>query len=414
MANRTPAVFRLHETTTALSESGSSEIAAWAADMESVSSLPLYRDNRVELLIDGPATDERMLECISAAQKHIFLETYIFADDEVGRQFASLLKEKSRTGVAVGIIYDSVGSIRSDGAFFDDMNRAGISVIEFNDVSPLRGNLLKLNNRTHRKLLIVDGRIAFTGGINLSKTYSSSSRAESRKDLLLEGWRDTQVAITGPAVEGFLRDFSARWQRISGERLNSVGHFAAAEAGGDTVAILTATGGDDRKSAIIDGYKAAILRAKKRIWITQAYFAPARAFISFLRKAAKRGVDVRLIVPGITDSPVVRHASRSWYGTLLRKGVRIYESTDALLHAKTAVIDGVWSTVGTSNLDYRSFLHNDEINAVILGRGFARQMEAQFETDMANCEAVDLASWKRRPMLHRIVERLSRSVEYWL
>lgn len=413
--NRAQTAFRLQDAIKApLPKSGAAEVATWAAEMESLSSLPLYRNNHVELLIDGPATYKRMLECIAAARQRIYLETYIFADDEIGRQFASLLKGKSREGVNVGIIYDSFGSIRSDGTFFDDMKLAGIRIIEFNNVSPIRGNLLKLNNRAHRKLLIVDSRVAFTGGINLSRTYSSSSGAASRKDPLLEGWRDTQVAVTGPAVEGFLRDFTGRWHRLSGETLETMEHPVNSQAGSETIAILTATGGDNRKSPIINAYKAAIRRAKERVWITQAYFAPARGFVSLLRKAAKRGVDVRIIVPGISDSPIVRHASRSWYGKLLRKRIRIYESANALLHAKTAVIDGVWSTVGTSNLDCRSFLHNDEINAVILGRGFARKMEAQFEKDMANCVAIDLDMWKRRPVIDRIVERLSRSLEYWL
>ena len=417
MADQTSTVCRLTDAVKTPAHSAAVEVATWAAGTAQFSNLPLYRNNHVELLIDGPATYKRMLECISAAREHVYLETYIFADDEVGRQFATLLKEKSRAGVTVGIIYDSIGSIRSDGDFFDDMKLEGIRVIEFNDVSPGRGNLMKLNNRAHRKLLIVDSRIAFTGGINLSRTYSSSSSASPRKNLLMEGWRDTQIAVTGPAVEGFLLDFSDRWHRLCGERLRTMEHQTTdprAQPGSEAVAILTATGGDDRKSAIIDAYKAAIRRAKERVWITQAYFAPARGFVALLRKAARRGVDVRIIVPGISDSPIVRHASRSWYGKLLRKGVRIYECTNALLHAKTAVIDGIWSTVGTSNLDYRSFLHNDEINAVILGRGFARRMEAQFEQDIANSVAIDLRAWKRRPPLDKVIERLSRSFEYWL
>jgi cardiolipin synthase len=419
MADQTSTVSRLNDAIETPANSGAVEVTTWAAEIARFSTLPLYRNNHVELLIDGPATYKRMLECIGAARQQVYLETYIFADDEIGRQFASLLKEKSRAGVTVGIIYDSIGSIRADGHFFDDMKREGIRVIEFNDVSPGSGNLLKLNNRAHRKLLIVDSRIAFTGGINLSSTYSSSSNAASGRNLLLEGWRDTQIAVTGPVVEGFLRDFSDRWHRLSGQRLRSKEHQsmdrrANSQQGNETVAILTATGGDDRKSAIISAYKAAIRRARERVWITQAYFAPARGFVSLLRKAARRGVDVRIIVPGVSDSPIVRHASRSWYGKLLRKQVRIYECTNALLHAKTAVIDGIWSTVGTSNLDYRSFLHNDEINAVILGRGFARRMEAQFEEDIANSVAIDLETWKRRPFLDKIVERFSRSLEYWL
>jgi cardiolipin synthase len=419
MADQTSTVSRLNDAIQMPANSGVGEVTTWIAEIARFSHLPLYRNNHVELLIDGPATYKRMLQCISNARQQVYLETYIFADDEIGRQFASLLKEKSRAGVTVGIIYDSIGSIRSDGDFFDDMKREGIRVIEFNDVSPGRGSLLRLNNRAHRKLLVVDNRIAFTGGINLSSTYSSSSNAASRRNLLLEGWRDTQIAVTGPAVEGFMRDFSDRWHRLSGQRLRgkecqSMDRRGNSQQGNETVAILTATGGDDTKSAIINAYKAAIRRARERVWITQAYFAPARGFVSLLRRAARRGVDVRLIVPGVSDSPIVRHASRSWYGSLLRKRVRIYECTNALLHAKTAVIDGIWSTVGTSNLDYRSFLHNDEINAVILGRGFARRMEAQFEDDIANSMSIDLETWKRRPFLDRIVERFSRSLEYWL
>jgi cardiolipin synthase A/B len=391
------------------------DFGKWGNELESFSSpRPLYRNNHVDLLIDGPATYRKMLDSIRAARELVYLETYIFSDDEVGRRFASALKERRERGLTIAIIYDSVGSIGSDGTFFDDLERAGIRVVQYNSINPLRGKLSKLNNRGHRKLLVVDNRIAFTGGINLSETYTSSSSAGGRHDPLRNGWRDTQIAVTGPAVDGFLRAFVDRWSRITGECLPCVEPQKAGGAGGETVAIVTATGGQGRGSAIVGAYEAAIRSARKRVWITQAYFAPARGFVSELRKAAKRGVDVRIIVPGITDSPLVRHASRSWYGTLLKKQVRIYESAHALLHAKTAVIDGIWSTVGTSNLDYRSFLHNDEINAVILGRRFGRRMEEQFTKDIEHCRPVDLHNWRRRPFLDKLIERVSRAVEYWL
>jgi cardiolipin synthase A/B len=387
----------------------------WENDLESfVSHRRLYRDNRVELLIDGPATYRKMLDSIREARKLVYLETYIFADDGVGRTFASALEEAKERGVTVAIIYDSVGSIGSDGVFFDELERAGIRIVQYNSINPLRGKLSKLNNRGHRKLLVVDSRIAFTGGINLSETYSSSSSAGGRHDPLRNGWRDTQVAVTGPAVGGFLQTFVNRWSRITGECLPRPEPRKTSGAGRETVGIVTATGGQGRRSAIVGAYEAAIRSARRRVWITQAYFAPARGFVNELRRAAKRGVDVRIIVPGITDSPLVRHASRSWYGTLLKKQVRIYESAHVLLHAKTAVIDGIWSTVGTSNLDYRSFLHNDEINAVILGRCFGRRMEEQFRKDIDLCSPVDLESWRRRPFLDKLIERLSRAVEYWL
>jgi cardiolipin synthase A/B len=390
------------------------DFGRWGENVEPFSNQPLYRNNCVELLIDGPATYRKMLDSIRDARELVYLETYIFADDEVGRTFASALKETKARGVTIAIIYDSVGSIASDGAFFDELERAGIRIIQYNSINPLKGMLSKLNNRGHRKLLIVDRHIAFTGGINLSETYSSSSSAGGRHDPLRNGWRDTQIAVTGPAVSGFLKTFVDRWCRITGESLPSPQPQKAGGAGSETVGIVTATGGQGRRSAIVGAYEAAIESARERVWITQAYFAPARGFVNKLKKAAKRGVDVRIIVPGITDSPLVRHASRSWYGKLLKKQIRIYESTHALLHAKTAVIDGIWSTVGTSNLDYRSFLHNDEINAVILGRRFGSRMEQQFRKDMENCRPVDLETWRRRPFMDKLVERLSRTVEYWL
>lgn len=390
------------------------DVDNWSRALEAFSDKPLYRDNGVELLIDGPATYRRMLDSIRGARELVYLETYIFADDEVGRRFASALKERSKHGVTVAIIYDSVGSIRSDASFFDDLAQAGIRIVQYNAINPLRGKLAKLNNRGHRKLLVVDSRIAFTGGINLSETYSSSSSAGGRHDPLRNGWRDTQVAVTGPAVRGFLESYVDRWWKVTGEWLPSPEPRKAPGRGSETVGIVTATGGQGRRSAILGAYEAAIQSARESVWITQAYFAPARGFVNKLRQAAKRGVDVRIIVPGITDSPLVRHASRSWYGKLLKKQIKVYESTHALLHAKTAVIDGIWSTVGTSNLDYRSFLHNDEINAVILGRRFGSLMQAQFRRDMENCGSIDLEAWRRRPLLDKLIERSSRAVEYWL
>jgi cardiolipin synthase A/B len=397
-----------------MSGPSAAEAVEWEDALGSFSNFPLFRNNHVDLLIDGPATYRKMLDSIRDARELIYLETYIFADDEVGRKFASALREKRERGLTVAIIYDSVGSIGSASSFFSELERAGIRIVQYNSIHPLRGRLANLNNRGHRKLLIVDNRVAFTGGINLSETYSSSSSAGSSNDPLRSGWRDTQVAITGPSVGGFLKTFVDRWFEITGERLPVPKPQKASGGAHETVGIVIATGGQGRKSAIVSAYEAAIQSATRRIWITQAYFAPARGFVNKLRKAARRGVDVRIIVPGITDSPIVRHASRSWYGKLLKKQVKIYESTNALLHAKTAVVDGVWSTVGTSNLDYRSSLHNDEINAVILGRRFGALMEVQFTKDLESSRAIDLATWRQRPFVDKLIERLSRSVEYWL
>jgi cardiolipin synthase len=385
------------------------------SDLSSLSDVPLYKDNQVELLIDGPATYKSMLKAISEAKRYVYLETYIFADDDAGKQFADLLTKKCKDNVIVKVVYDSFGSISSDAEFFADMEAAGIQLIEFNNVDPIQGgNPLKLNNRNHRKLLVVDGEVAYTGGINLSSTYSSRSSAKARRDPLREGWRDTHIAVRGPAVEGFAQLFAVQWRALGGELEEpSPSHVKHAQ-GRELVAILTAQGGDGRNSAIFAGYVDAMKVARERIWITQAYFAPDKEFLDLLRQSAKRGVDVQILVPGLSDSQMVLNASRSKYSNLLRSGVRIYESEHTLLHAKTAVIDGVWSTVGSSNLDYRSFLHNDEINAIILGEDFAETMETQFLKDTRQAREITLAAWKKRSVWARLHEKMSWVVEYWL
>lgn len=386
--------------------------------LESLSETPLYTDSQVTLLIDGPSTYKAMLEAIRGARETVHIETYIFADDEVGQQFADALAERSRAGVTVRLIYDSIGSWISDEDFFDLLTDAGVHVQAFNRLNPLAGgNPLKANNRTHRKLLIVDDEIAFTGGINVSNTYSSASndRLRQRSDPLLSGWRDTHLAVRGPAVSAFQAAFASNWD---GEDLPPASdEFADCNAKGpcdDVVAVLLSEGGDGQESPIYRAYIEAMQRAESRIWITQAYFAPDDTFLELLGDAAGRGVDVRLIVPGISDSAAILHASRSRYGKLLERGMRIYETTGTFLHAKTAVIDGVWSTVGSSNLDYRSFLHNDEVNAIVMGSYFGSQMEAQFEVDLEATREVTFAEWKRRPYLDRLKEFFSWTVEYWL
>jgi cardiolipin synthase len=386
------------------------------ADISSLSDVPIYADNTVKLLIDGPATYEAMLDAIGAAKHHIMLETYIFADDEAGRLFAESLAAKSASGVTVMAVYDSFGSIGSGDSFFEDMQASGIELIEYNNVDPIEGgNPLKLNNRNHRKLLVVDGTVAFTGGINLSSTYSSRSTGLPKRNPVREGWRDTHIEIRGPAVDGLEKTFLDKWKALGGKSLPPTPKPRLAKPAGDEiVAILKAEGGDGEESPIFAAYLDAIQVADKRIWITQAYFAPDEEFLELLSKAAERGVDVRLLAPGLSDSGMVLSASRSRYGKLLESGVRIYENKNAVLHAKTAVIDGFWSTIGSSNLDYRSFLHNDEVNAIVIGEQFANSMEKQFLEDLSQAQEIELAKWKERSLWSKFREKLSWTIEYWL
>jgi len=215
-------------------------------------------------------------------------------------------------------------------------------------------------------------------------------------------------------VEGFRRIFESNWERQSGDETADELSFPEPSCtGGERVATLKSDGGDE-ESPIAQAYLQAFECAESRIWITQAYFVPDDRFLSALGQAAERGVDVRVIVPGKSDSALVLHASHHQYAALLKSGVRIYESHNAFVHAKTVVIDGCWASVGSSNLDYRSFLHNDEINAVIFGEQFAQQMEAQYREDISHCDEIDPETWPERSLVQKIREKLARLVAYWI
>lgn len=377
---------------------------------------PVWEGNAVELLIDGPATYARMLEEIEQAKKFIRLEVFNFSDDDVGQKFAKALKSQSENGVSVHVIYDCVGSLTSSESIFSEMRDAGVKVRSYNEIDPtIGGNPLNANVRNHRKLMVVDGKIAFTGGINICSRYQSSSSTGISKDRLKEGWRDTHVAITGPAVGDFLKAFNESWLEAGGkseECFNQALEFN--RTGNIHVAKLIAEGGNSAKSPIYKAYCLAIGAAQAHIYISQAYFVPDRPFIRQLVKAARRGVDVKILVPGFSDSSLVLNASRFRYGRLLRNNVRIYETTSAFIHAKTAVIDGQWSTVGSSNLDNRSIVHNYEINAVMLGKEFGQQMIDQFQIDIANAREIELSEWKKRSLLERIKQYVSSLLDYWI
>ncbi len=372
---------------------------------------PLVVGNKVALLQDGPATYEAMFAAIGQARDHIDVESYIIDGSEVAQKFADLLLERQAQGVQVNLIYDSVGAFGTDKAFFDRLTQAGVQVLEFNPVNPLAVTKpWTLNHRDHRKLLVVDGRTAFLGGINISSVYSSgSSVGGSAKSVdRTNGWRDTDIQIDGPVVGEFQKLFIQTWDKQHGKPLEQKDYFPAVAPHGTEIIRAIGSTPDDPYSLIYLTLISAITNAEKQVYITNAYFVPDPQLVKALLDAAGRGVDVRLILPSDSDSAVAFYAGRSHYSQLLEGGVKIYERRDALLHVKTAIVDGVWSCVGSSNLDWRSALDNDEINAVILGREFAQQMQAAFATDMAASEAIDLESWKRRSLQLRLKELTAR------
>jgi len=378
----------------------------------------LVLDNKLVLLQDGPATYTAMFMAMRAAQDHINLETYIFEDDEVGRKFADLLLERQAAGIQVNLIYDSVGNLNTPKGFFNRLSAGGIRLLEFNPVNPFAGNKKKwrLNNRDHRKLLIVDGRIAFLGGINISESYSSSpfSSASTNKEKFETGWRDTHLQIEGPAVAKLQTLFMDTWRKQRGTPLAKKKYFPTLEKQGVEIVRVIGSSFSDPHNLIYLTLLSAIHNAERRVYLTNAYFAPDPKLIEALTDAARRNVDVRLILPSQTDSWAVFHAGRSHYSGLLRAGVRIYERRSTVMHSKTAVIDSVWSTIGSTNLDWRSLLHNDELNAMVLGLNFSEQMEVMFAKDLAESTEIDPKSWKRRSLLFRAKESLARLGEYWL
>ena len=379
---------------------------------------PLVLGNKLVLLQDGPATYQAMFAAMRAARDHINLETYIFEDDEIGKQFAALLLEKQAAGVQVNLIYDSVGCLNTPREFFERLSAGGIRVLEFNPVNPLAGNRKTwlLNNRDHRKLLVVDGRIAFIGGINISAAYSSgpSLGKARKKDANLIGWRDTHLQIEGPVVAEFQKLFIDTWVKQAGQPLTRKIYFPKLDEQGDAIVRAIGSSSDDPHSLIYLTLLSAIDHAEQRVNLTNAYFVPDPQLLKALTDAAQRGAEVKLVLPSHTDSWAVFHAGRSHYSPLLRAGVNIYERRGAVMHSKTASIDGVWSTIGSTNLDWRSFLHNDELNAVILGRDFSGKMDAMFARDLAESDAIDLDRWERRPLLFRLKEWVARLAEYWL
>jgi cardiolipin synthase len=362
-----------------------------------------------------------MFAAIESARDHINMETYILEEDDVGWKFANALLRKQAEGVQVHLIHDSVGTLGTSKSFFQRLRDGGIRVVEFNPVNPLTAKAgWDLNQRDHRKMLIVDGKTAVLGGINISNVYSGGSLGRSgsggssgrgKEDL---PWRDTDVLLEGPVVATLQKLFFETWEKQKGPAVAPRQYYPPLAARGKEVVRVIGSTPDEPFSRIYVTLVSAINSAESDILVTNAYFVPDPQFMEALMNAARRGVDVRMVLPSTSDSSLVFHAGRSKYEPLLRAGIKIYERKGALLHAKTILIDGVWSTVGSTNLDWRSFLHNQELTAVILGTDFGAKMRAAFERDIAASEPITLEAWVRRPVGTRLKEMFGRIWEYWL
>ena len=408
-----------------------------------VAGSPLYTGNRVTILRDGPQTFAAMFSAIRQARQYLYLEYYILEDVSYdGQQLSDLLLQRRAQGVAIDIIYDSIGSLSTPGQFFQRLQAAGVHIQKFN---PIARKLFHINDRDHRKILVADGTTAIIGGVNLSTDYESTSpaggglssgsgngngnggsstgpdqpgeasrpagTAQSSTAATApapqakppqEEWHDTDLQIDGPAVDQLKLLFEEHWHKEGGAADQLATNPAPPATEGDQVVRIIGSQGGQTTPRYYATLLSAIRTARRHIWIEAAYFVPTYQERQALDRAARRGVDVRLLLPAHSDSKAVLAVQQSYYGRLLRAGIKIFERDDGILHSKWAVMDGVWSIVGSSNFDHRSVLFNDEVDAVVIGDHTGSQLEQYFQQDLQQSHPVDPTEWQHRPLSKKI------------
>ena len=361
------------------------------------------RGNTVRLLRNGDETYPAMIEAISAATRRIDMESYQF-DTAAAALFEPLLLKKRRQGLEVHLIYDAWGSMDQDRSLFDRLRAGGVQVVQYN---PLGSNL-DPDHRDHRKLLVTDGRVAITGGVNVTGVYLN--RAATSNDPEDMKWRDTDVRIEGPVVAQFEDLFVKTWTAQHGPTLSAAPPTPGFIRGPAIVQAIDGAPVDDHP-VIYETLLSAIALAKSSIHLTTGFFAPPHDMDEALQDAARRGIDVAIVTPATSDSHAAVVAGRSHYAALLAAGVQIFERQGVVLHAKTAVVDGLWSVVGSSNLDWRSTILNNEIDAIIIDPEFGQQMETMFKDDVARSQPITRGQWSRRGVVERVNELWARLIE---
>jgi len=355
---------------------------------------PILEGNKVEVLLNGDQIFPSMLDAIRSAKKTITFETYIYWSESIGREFAEALMERARAGVKVHVMLDFMGSMKMDLAQIDAMKQAGVQVQRYH--KPVWWKLARLNNRTHRKLLVIDGKVGFTGGVGIADQWRGNAQDENH-------WRDTHFRIEGPVVGQVQAVFNDNWLKATGTVLDGPDYFPALQPVGDMPAQMfssSPTGGSESMHLM---YLMAITSARKTIDLAAAYFVPDDLTIRTLIEAAKRGVRVRILMPGkIIDSDLVKAASRERWGELLAAGVKIAEYQPTMYHVKALIVDNLLVSVGSTNFDNRSFSINDEANLNILHAEFARQQSAIFEDDWKRSNPVTKAEFHERPWWQRV------------
>jgi cardiolipin synthase len=356
----------------------------------------LVPGNRTRALVNGDEIFPEMLQAIRGARKSITFEMYIYWKGSIGEQFTQALAERARSGVKVHVMIDALGSQKIEERVIGRLRDAGAQVKLYN---PVRWDTIaRMNNRTHRKIMVIDGAVGYTGGAGIGDEWSGNAQDAAH-------WRDTHFRVEGPAVAQMQAAFMENWIEVTGEVLHGPDYFPALGAAGSELAqfMVSSPGGGSESAQLL--YLMSIAAARRSIQLSAAYFVPDDNEVRQFVEARRRGVQVRIIVPGpVTDSAAVRRASRSTWGELLRAGVEIYEYQPTFYHVKVMTVDGLWVTVGSTNFDTRSFSTNDEANLNVHDREFAREQERIFEQDLESSRRITLEEWKRRPFSEKLWE----------
>lgn len=361
-----------------------------------VDAFPATTGNRLDVYDHGATAYAAMQEAIDAAEHHIHLQSFIFQPDASGHAFLEQLTRKARAGVEVRLLYDAMGSYRLHRRLLRPLIAAGGQATAFLPLNPLRRRL-QINMRNHRKILVVDGQVAFTGGLNVGDEYLG-------QDPRFGPWRDTHVRLEGPAVAGLQYVFAEDWNFAAEEPLRGAAYFPEPRAAGTCGAQIVYSGPDQEQNAIREVYFAAILQARRRLWIASPYFVPDAGLLDALRLAAYLGVDVRLLCQYHPDKWIPFFAARYYFADVLRAGVRIYQYAQGMMHSKVLLVDGEWASVGTANLDNRSLHLNFEVNCLVYDPHVTAELERAFESDLRASIRLRHKVFSRRPFAGRLVE----------
>lgn len=366
----------------------------------------LLNGNRVETFLNGVEFFPSMLQAIDAAKESITFETYIYWSGEVGRKFTTALSKKAQAGVKVHLLIDFVGSSKIDKDFLEEMDRVGVEVVKYNALPWF--SLSRVNNRTHRKILIVDGKIGFTGGAGVADQWLGNADSPDH-------WRDTMYRFEGPVVGQMQAAFMDNWLTSRGELLHGDKYFPPEEKKGEQLAQVFKSSPREGSETARLMYLLSIASARKNIFMSNAYFVPDDLSVRTFVSAAKRGVKIKIIAPGkITDTKLVRSASRSRWGELLKAGVEFFEYQPTMFHCKVMVVDDLWSSVGSTNFDNRSFRLNDEVNLNVYDRGFALEQVKDFREDLKKSKQITYEAWKNRPMWEKFKDWMAGLLKHQL